>query len=114
MCLATQPWQASVSSVSTEHHPTCDAHLRLGSEDGVEEQGAGATEGVRELRSAHPDDLINPLLGGLGSGGLLGRLQGRGAADEGDEDDEDSEIQRFDFLGWCAQGEVGQQCPREW
>ena len=43
----------------------------------MEEQGAGATEGVRELRSAHPDDLINPLLGGLGSGALLGRLQGR-------------------------------------
>ena len=69
----------------------CGAHLRLGSEDGVEEQGAGATEGVRELRSAHPDDLINPLLGGLGSGALLGRLQGRGAADEDDEDDGDDE-----------------------
>eukprot|EP00897_Mesotaenium_endlicherianum_P008798 jgi/Mesen1/7947/ME000422S07104 len=36
----------------------------------------GAQELVRELRAAHPDDLINSALGGLFAGALLGRLHG--------------------------------------
>lgn len=49
----------------------------------VAANGAVATAGfcsaqelVRELRAAHPEDLVNCVLGGLASGALLGRLQG--------------------------------------
>ncbi|CAM6087184.1 unnamed protein product [Calypogeia fissa] len=36
----------------------------------------GSQELVRELRASDPDDLENCVLGGLASGGLLGRIQG--------------------------------------
>ncbi|KAH9317957.1 hypothetical protein KI387_019726 [Taxus chinensis] len=36
----------------------------------------GAREIVRELRVADPEDPINSLLGGIASGGFLGRIQG--------------------------------------
>nr|GLL30815.1 uncharacterized protein LOC109184410 [Ipomoea trifida] len=36
----------------------------------------GAREFVRVSRTGKPDDLLNSVIGGLGSGALLGRLQG--------------------------------------
>ena len=37
---------------------------------------AGAREFVRVSRTGKPDDLFNSLIGGFGSGAILGRLQG--------------------------------------